>query len=75
MFAGINFKEFLSEYQEWHALVEGICEGFTLGRIKLRLTGDLLKALRKEHHYYVAGCVLGFIGLVVFGVLVYKAVT
>jgi len=68
---GINFKEFLSDYKEWHAFVEGFSEGFCPRKAKYEPWDegnedeDLLKSLRKEHHYYNAGRVLGVMAFIV----------
>ena len=72
IFKGINFKEFMNDYQEWHAFVEGFSETFCFWRARHELSGELLKDLKREHHYYVFGRVVGFILLVVLGLVVVK---
>ena len=74
MFNGINFKQFLSEYQEWHALVEGFCDGF-FPFIKGAISDGLKADLAKEHHYYRPGVILGIIAAVWFWIWIYKVVT
>jgi len=72
MLKGINLKEFLSTHQEWHALVEGFSESFCFWRAHHEPSEELLEALKSEHHYYAFGRVVGFILLVVFGMLVIR---
>lgn len=67
-----NLGEFLNDYREWHAFVEGFCETFCFWRAKHKLSGELLKDLKGEHHYYVFGRVVGFILLVGFGLIIVK---
>ena len=71
---GIKFKQFLSEHIEWHALVEGVCDGF-FPFIKGVISDELKTELKGEHHYYRAGVILGVIGAVWFWIGVYKFVT
>ena len=72
---GINFKQFLSEHQEWHALVEGFCDGFCAWKMRCQMSADLKEKAECEHHYYNAGRVIGFIALVGFAVLVIKVLS
>ena len=67
-----NLKEFMNDYKEWHAFVEGFSETFCFWRPRHKLSGELLKDLKGEHHYYVFGRVVGFIGLVGLGLIVIK---
>lgn len=69
MFKGIDFKDFLNDWREWHALVEGFCETFCFWRANYEPSKELLEDLKSEHHYYVFGRVLGFISLVGLGLL------
>lgn len=62
---GINFKQFLSDHKEWHALVEGLSDGFCLRDSDYALAKKLLHELRKEHHYYNAGRALGFAAFII----------
>ena len=74
MCKGLNIKQFLSEYQEWHALIEGFCDGFwpfSKGKISKQLQEDI----ESEHHYYRAGVVLGVIGATWYWIGVYLFVT
>ena len=42
---GINFKQFLSEHTEWHALVEGLSDGFCVRQSRqLRAEGYFVRA-------------------------------
>ena len=70
-------KEFMNTYQEFHAAVEGFCEGFLiifpwLNRYKPN--EELSKDISDEHHYYAPGIVFGVICFVLFGVGIYKLV-
>ena len=71
---GIKFKQFLSEHQEWHALVEGFGDGFCLRKGNYEPDAERLLDIQKEHHYYNAGRVIGFIALVGFAAAIIKAV-
>jgi len=75
MLKGINFREFLSDHKEWHAFVEGFCDGFCVWKVRYPMSDELKESTSKEHHYYNGGRVVGFIGLVWFWIGVYKAVT
>jgi len=58
---GIKFKEFLSDYGEWHALVFGVCETIYPGEPQHpKMTKTLAKQIEKESHYYRTGRVLGW---------------
>ena len=57
---GIRLRHFLDTYQEWHAVVEGFCDGFCLCRAKYKPTHKLAWDIRKEHHYYNPGRAIGF---------------
>jgi hypothetical protein len=70
---GLNLNQFLSEHEEWHALVEGFCDGF-FPFIKGVISDELKTDLGKEHHYYRPGVILGVIAAVWFWIGVYKAV-
>ena len=74
MFNGINFRQFLSTYQEWHATIEGFCDGF-FPFIKGVISNKLKTELEGEHHYYRAGVILGVIAAVWFWIGVWKFVT
>ena len=74
MCKGINPKEFLSTYQEWHCIVEGFCDGFW--PFSKGDKSDAVKEdLKNEHHYYRAGVVLGVIGATWYWIGVYLFVT
>lgn len=72
MLNGINLKEFLSTHQEWHAFIEGFCDGFCAWKMRCQMSSDLQTSTSKEHHYYNFGRVLGFISLIGFAVGVIK---
>lgn len=63
---------FMNDYKEFHAFVEGLCETFCFWRANYKPSRKLLKELRSEHHYYMFGRVIGFIGLALFGVWIIK---
>ena len=64
MLKGINFKEFLNDFKEWHALVIGFCEGVCPWWTRYKISDDLKKQVEEEFHYYVVGRVIGVIGVV-----------
>lgn len=60
MFGGITFKEFLSDYREFHALVDGW--GIVLCPFFLAVQGIrklLISEIGEELHYFLFGGVLG----------------
>jgi len=61
MFNGINFKQFLSTHQEWHALAEGFCEVMCPWPARHAISDELQEELCKEHHYYVFGRAAGVV--------------
>ena len=62
MLKGINFKEFLSTFQEWHALIFGFCETMCPGEPRYPKMSDELKLqIETESHYYRTGRVMGYI--------------
>lgn len=71
-FCWLNIKEFMNTYQEFHAFVEGFSESFCFWRANVDPSEELLNDIKNEHHYYVFGRVVGFIGLVMFGVGIVK---
>lgn len=73
--SGLNFKEFMNDYREWHAAIEGFCDGFWPWPTKHKPTKQLCRDIANEHHYYNAGRVLGFVGFVVFVAAIHKWVT
>ena len=72
MFEWLNIKEFMNDYKEWHAFVEGFCEAFYPEKAEHELTGALAEDLAGEHHYYVFGRVVGYIAHILFHKLVGK---
>jgi hypothetical protein len=72
MCRGLNLAEFLNTYQEWHAFVEGFNEVFCFWKPRHRLSGELLKDLQAEHHYYTTGRVAGFVALIATGLITAK---
>lgn len=71
-FKWFDWSNFLDTHQEWHAMVEGFSESFCFWRAHHEPSPELLKELQAEHHYYAVGRVVGFILLVVFGLLVIR---
>jgi len=70
MLNGINFKEFLSTYQEWHALVFGLCASLCPFPSKYKPSDELVKQIQDENHYYQTGRVLGIIlWIVIAGII------
>ena len=64
---GINFKQFLSSYKEWHALVFGLCETMCPGEARyVKMSDDLKEQIETESHYYRSGRVAGYMGRVIF---------
>ena len=60
----IDPRQFLSTYQEWHALVIGFSEAFAPWPPRHPLTtGEDLKVIQDEHHYYLFGRALGMLAL------------
>ena len=59
---GLKFKEFLSDYKEWHALVIGWGDG-----VSFRRTGwSRVREIEGEVHYYKAGLALGLFSIIGF---------
>jgi len=57
---GIVFSHFLDTTAELHALVQGLCEVLCPWPPRHKLpAGKLLREIHDEHHYYMAGRVLG----------------
>jgi hypothetical protein len=73
MLKGIRLSAFLDCYQEWHALVEGFCEVLCPWPPRHKLSGQLLDDLKKDHHYYVFGRVLGVIAWLIIATIVQEA--
>ena len=70
-FKGIDFKDFLNHWKEWHAITEGFADEFCIRACRYEPAEDPehddknLKAhIREEHHYYNAGRVFGFAALI-----------
>lgn len=60
IFKGINFKQFLSTHEEFHALVDGW--GIVMMPLALVIPGVslvLLGEIEDELHYFLTGGVLG----------------
>lgn len=60
----INPAEFMNDYQEVHAFVEGIAEGFCPWISRFEPSSELQKDIESEHHYYVFGMIIGFAGFI-----------
>ena len=61
---GIHFKQFLSTYEEWHALAIGFGYGYCPWTPAFPISAELRRQVVKEHHYFVIGTAVGFAGLV-----------
>jgi len=59
-------REFLNSHREWHAMVEGFCDGFCPWRILYEPGEECLKDIRNEHHYYNSGRAIGFAFLIAY---------
>ena len=67
MLKGINLKEFLSDFKEWHALVFGVCETVCPGEPRYpKMSDELKEQIETESHYYRFGRVIGYISRVLF---------
>ena len=73
MLKGIRFSAFFDTYQEWHAFIEGLFEVICPWPARHGLTGQLLKDLRGDHHYYVFGRAMGVIAWLIIAKLVHIA--
>ena len=63
-----NLKEFVSDHREWHALVDGF--GIVICPLPLLLCGvrkELVKEIRGELHYFLAGAILGVVAWIALG--------
>jgi hypothetical protein len=67
---GIRPSAFLDCYQEWHALVEGFCEVLCPWPARHKLSGQLLKDLKKDHHYYMFGRAIGVIAWLIIAKII-----
>ena len=70
---GLNIHGFMDVYQEWHAFVEGLCEVLCPWPAKHQLSGQLLKELKADHHYYVFGRAIGVIAWLIIAKIVQEA--
>ena len=68
-----RIKTFLNSTEEWHAFVEGFCDGF-FPFIKGEASKELEKAIASEHHYYRPGVILGVIAVIWFWIGIYKVI-
>ncbi len=59
-FGWFNPANFMDTYQEWHAFVEGIADGFCPWQSRYDPNEELKQDIESEHHYYSAGTVIGF---------------
>ena len=60
---GLQFRHCLDTVAEWHALVQGFCEVMCPWPPRHKeMKPKLLKQIKDEHHYYVAGRALGILG-------------
>ena len=70
MLKGIRLSAFLDCYQEWHALVEGLCEVLCPWPARYQPSDELLNDLKADHHYYVSGRALGIIAWLVIAIII-----
>jgi hypothetical protein len=70
IFKGIRLSAFLDSYQEWHALVEGFSEVLCPWSPHHKLSGQLLKDLKGDHHYYMFGRALGVIAWLIIAKII-----
>lgn len=78
MFKWFSPSEFMNTYEEFHAAVEGFCDGFLFIipwlRNKYKPSKQLALDICSEHHYYAPGVVFGLICFVLFCAGVYELV-
>lgn len=60
----IDPAEFMNDYQELHAFIEGIAEGFCPWLSRFEPDDELKRDIESEHHYYAFGMVIGFAGFI-----------
>jgi len=70
---GINPSAFMDTYQEWHAFVIGFCEVLCPLPARHQLSGQLLKELEADHHYYVFGRAIGVTAWLIIAKIVQEA--
>lgn len=71
---GINFKQFLSSYKEWHAFSQGFCEVLCPWPPRHKtMKASLTKEITDEHHYYMFGRAVG-VGAWLIIVIIIKAI-
>ncbi|MFP3898193.1 MAG: hypothetical protein ACLFVD_02670 [Dehalococcoidia bacterium] len=57
---GIEPRHFLDRHEEWHALVQGLCEVLCPWPPRHKeILCELKREIVSEHHYYMAGRALG----------------
>ena len=55
-----NLKEFVSDHREWHAVVNGLADGFCPWRPRHEPDKERLSQITSEYHYYNGARGLGF---------------
>ena len=60
-----NVKEFLSNYEEWHAAVIGFAEGFLPWIPEHGMSDSIKEQVEEEYHYYASAIVVGLIARMV----------
>jgi hypothetical protein len=70
---GIRLSAFLDSYQEWHALVEGLCEVLCPWPARHKISRKLSNDLRSDHHYYMFGRALGVIAWLIIAKIIQGA--
>jgi len=58
-FKGVRWSHFLDTTDEWHSLIHGWCSVLWPFPPRFQPSEELRKEIEDEHHYYVAGQVLG----------------
>lgn len=71
---GIKIDTLLSTHEEWHAFIEGFCDGF-FPISKYKPSKELQADIESEHHYYRPAFIVGVIAAVWFWIGVWKVVT
>lgn len=66
---------FMNTPAEWHAFVEGFCDGFFPLINKYQPSKALRESIESEHHYYRSGVILGVVAAIWFWIGVWRVVT
>lgn len=71
---GLSLSNFMDKTEEWHALIEGFCDGFFPFGHRYEPSKALKTDIEGEHHYYRPGVVLGVVVAVFFWLFIYRLV-